>query len=150
MRPRSGGRRIEVLAGCQFVWRRRAPSTPSAADTLRPYIYADAPLDECPPPGVATDVEPWASFVLARAHVKAGRLPEAISTWRAIADNPEQGSRHRLQAWQLLPWAKVQPPEDQQALVLCAAAEVAVGDEHDLLLPIAIAPCATSTTPVQR
>lgn len=111
---------------------RQAPIT--AADSLRPLLFADRSLDEWPPPGTTADTEPWTSFVRARELEHADKHDEAINLWRQIASNPGFESRHILQAWCFLRAADVNPPPDTATAVLGVVADVATHDGHDLLV----------------
>lgn len=106
----------------------------SAAESLLPFLYGDLPVERWPARDVSTQGEPWDSFLRARRAVQNGREAEAVALWREIASNPQHESRHVLQAWQFLRRAGLEPPEEEGALVLGAAAEVAVGQGHDLLI----------------
>lgn len=118
--------------------RRRRPAAvggdgPSAADTLRRFIFGDCPLDEWPPPGSDVEAEPWRTFALARSAHSRGADDEAQDLWRELAGRPDLEARHVLQAWHFLRSAGVVPDADVGKRVLGAVAEVAVRRGHDLL-----------------
>jgi hypothetical protein len=109
-------------------------AAPSPADALRPLLFGAAPMDKWPAAVQAHDAEPWVSFVRARQLAMQGRTDEAIAIWRTIADLDGIESRHTLQAWYFLRDAGVEPPEEAAATVFGAVAEVAVDDDHDVLV----------------
>ena len=112
----------------------RAKSSMSAADTLRPLLYGDLPIDRWPDHEADAPQQPWAAFAAARDLVHQGRETEALAFWAQIAASPGIESRHTLQAWHFLRSYGVTPPNDVASEVLGAVAEVAVGAEHDLLV----------------
>jgi hypothetical protein len=78
--------------------------------------------------------EPWDSFVRAREHVERGELDNAMDIWEEIAQRDGIESRHTLQAWHFLRGVGAEPTPEAGSAVLAAAAEVAVGGGHDLLV----------------
>ena len=114
--------------------RRGTGARVTAADSLRPLLYGDLPIEEWPRGEVQTRGEPWSSFVRARQHVRDGDQAEAIAIWTRITQMSDVESRHVLQAWTFLRAAGVQPQKAAATAVLAAVAEVAVPGGHDLLI----------------
>lgn len=104
----------------------------TAADALRPGLWADRPV-EAWPPGDEVAGEPWTSFVAARRALAAGDTAAAIAAWQAITSQPDTEARNVLQAWHLLRLHGVAPAEELAGRVLGVVCEVAVGDQHDVL-----------------
>jgi hypothetical protein len=104
---------------------------PSAADSLRPFIYGDTPAEKW----LANDseAEPWASFRRARDLAAAGQADEAAAIWQRIAATEGLESRQTLQAWHFLRQAGHQAPANQARLALGAVAEMPMTSGHDLL-----------------
>jgi hypothetical protein len=102
------------------------------ADTLRPLLYGDMPVDEFP---VVDDAngEPWVSFVAARTALHAGAVDDAVAAWRRIAELPGAESRVTLQAWTFLRDHGVAPPADVATTVLGVVVEVPVDGGRDVL-----------------
>lgn len=104
----------------------------TAADALRPGLWADQPI-EAWPSGDEASGEPWTSFVAARRAVAVGDEATATAAWRGIVAMDRIEARHVLQAWHLLRAHGGAPPEAQAGRVLGVVAEVAVGGGHDVL-----------------
>jgi hypothetical protein len=114
--------------------RRHGPQPASAAaDTIRPLLYGDLPLDEWPPGDGSDGGEPWQSFVRAREALANGDQDHAVELWRSIARTPGLESRHVLQAWSLLRRQGMRPSADEATVVHGVVCEVAVGEGHDVL-----------------
>jgi hypothetical protein len=103
----------------------------TAADSLRPLIYGDAPAEKW----LANDSEgePWASFRRARDLAAAGQADEAVAIWQRIAATEGLESRQTLQAWYFLRQAGYQAPADQARVALGAVAEIPVKSGYDVL-----------------
>jgi hypothetical protein len=106
----------------------------TAAQSIRPLLYGDAPLAEWPPAGSALEQEPWAGFVAARDLVQSGDTLGAQDVWRRIATTSGAESRNVLQAWHFLRQSGVDPADDLGSNVLGAVAEVPMGSSHDVLV----------------
>jgi hypothetical protein len=104
----------------------------TAADSLRPLLFGDVPLEGWPADDGATG-EPWSSFVAARAALADDRLDEAIRLWAGIAATPGVESRHVVQAWTFLRANGVHPEESIAAVVHGVVIEVPVDAGRDVL-----------------
>jgi hypothetical protein len=113
------------------VRRFRKPSSP--ADTLRQFVYGDAPAQAWIAQGTQQAGEPWASFERAQRLSQTGKPGDAAAIWRQIASGEGLESRHVLQAWHFLRQAGQAPPADGAKLALGAVAEMPVNGAHDLL-----------------
>lgn len=106
----------------------------TAAETLRRFVYADASMDEWPPPSSAGEsAEPWVSFEQARHLSEAGDVNEAVRIWQRIARDDGVESRSRLQAWYFLRRVGQPPPAECAKRVLGTVVEMPVQAGHDLL-----------------
>jgi hypothetical protein len=105
----------------------------SPADTLRPFIYGDAPIEEWSHDADTAESGPWGSFDRARGYIQSGRMDEAVAEWSHITSMPGIEARQTLQAWHFLRGAGVQVPEDQAKIVLGVVAEMPVQAGHDVL-----------------
>jgi len=105
----------------------------SPADTLRQFVYGDAPAEEWLAQGAGVPGEPWAAFERAQQLVRANQVDDAAAIWRQIAATEGLESRHALQAWHFLRQAGFAPPADRAKLMLGAVAEMPVNGAHDLL-----------------
>ena len=105
----------------------------SAADTLRPLLYGNVPMDDWGPDDGAATGEPWASFAQARTRFHDGHTDEAIALWQRIASDASNESRSTLQAWHFLRQAGVAPPGAEAKRVLGVIAEMPVDTGHDVL-----------------
>lgn len=114
---------------------RKSPQGHSAADSLRPLLYGDAPMHAWPPTaGSPDDAEPWGSFVRARNALASGRDDEAVRWWLSIARSPEVESRSVLQAWTFLRRNGVAPSDDESTVVHGVVVHASVGKHgHDIL-----------------
>jgi len=108
-------------------------STGSPADSLRPLLYGNVPIDEWGPDDSRATGEPWASFAQARSQYRDGHTDEAIALWQRIAASPDNESRSTLEAWHFLRQAGVAPPADQAKVVLGVIAEMPMESGHDVL-----------------
>lgn len=106
---------------------------PSAADTLRQFVYGDASADEWLAQGDDAPGGPWALFERAQQLVRAGQVDGAAAIWRQLAATGGLESRHALQAWHFLRQAGFAPPADRAKLALGAVAELPVNGAHDVL-----------------
>lgn len=116
--------------------RRKAPAPgpgPTAADTLRPVLYGDVPMDDWPPSEEGPDVEPWVTFVRARAAFRAGFTDEAAARWLRIARDATVEARCALQAWTFLRAAGVRPALGEDTLLHGVVLEMAMHGGHDVL-----------------
>lgn len=104
----------------------------TAADALRPGLWADQPMAAWPPDDEVGG-EPWTSFVRARRAAAAGDVASALAAWRQVVAMEGIEARHVLQAWHLLRAHGEAPPEAGAGRVLGVVAEVAVGPGHDVL-----------------
>lgn len=105
----------------------------SAAETLRPLLYGNVPMDDWGPEGGAATGEPWGSFARARSQYHDGHTDEAVALWQHIAAATGNESRSTLQAWHFLRQAGVAPPPDQAKVVLGVIAELPMESGHDVL-----------------
>jgi hypothetical protein len=105
----------------------------SAADTLRRFVYGDAPMEEWVTQGAGTAGAPWDAFERARRRAEAGESPAAADIWHEIALSDGLESRQTLQAWKFLSDAGYGPAPDRAKTVLGAIMEMPVEDGHDLL-----------------
>jgi hypothetical protein len=108
------------------------PEPQSAADTLRPVIYGNVPLEEWGTEPDAGD-EPWASFYMARSLFHQGDTEEAVEIWHEIAATNGLEARSVLQAWHFLRLSGHLPPPEVAKQALGVVAEVPVSGAHDLL-----------------
>src|SRR5215472_16051475 len=106
---------------------------PSAADTLRQFVYGDVSVEEWLAQGAGVPSEPWASFERAQQLVRANQVDAAAAIWRQMAATDGLESRHALQAWHFLRQAGFAPPADRAELMLGVVAEMPVNGAHDLL-----------------
>jgi hypothetical protein len=114
--------------------RRQGPVPPSsAADSIRPFLYGDLPMEQWPPADDSTSGEPWQSFIRARTAVATGHPDQAVQLWLSIARAPGLESRQVLQAWSLLRRQAVTPSATESDVVHGVVCEIAVGDGHDVL-----------------
>ena len=107
-----------------------AEATPG--DALRPLLCGDMAVDEFPA-GDDAEGEPWVSFVAARAALRAGKVDDAVATWRRIAEMPDAESRVTLQAWTFLRANGVASPTNLATTVLGVVVEVPVDGGRDVL-----------------
>ena len=105
----------------------------SAAESLRPLLYGNVPVDEWGPEETAATGEPWASFARARAEFHDGHVDDAVGLWRRIASTSGNESRSILEAWHFLRAAGVAPPIEQAKVVLGVVAEMPMESGHDVL-----------------
>jgi len=106
---------------------------PSAAATLRQFVYGDAPAEAWIGQGGGDAGEPWTSFERAQQLARAGKAGDAAAIWQQIAASDGLESRHVLQAWHFLRQAGQEPPADHGKLALGAVVEMPVNGAHDLL-----------------
>jgi len=100
---------------------------------IRDTLFGDLPLDEWPAQAASANEEPWASFVLARTALAAGRRDEAQLALRAVLAQQGLEARHYLEAWEALRSIGVQPQEQEAKHVLGVVTEVPIDQAFDLL-----------------
>jgi hypothetical protein len=105
----------------------------SAADSIRPFLYGDVPIEQWPPTDESPSGEPWQSFIRARTAVGTGHPDQAVQLWLSIARAPGLESRQVLQAWSLLRRHGVTPSAAESDVVHGVVCVIAVGDSHDVL-----------------
>jgi len=105
----------------------------AAADSLRPLLYGNVPMDEWGPTDTEATGEPWVSFARARAQFHDGNVGDAIALWQRIAAATGNESRSILQAWHFLRQAGVSPTADRAKVVLGVIAEMPMESGHDVL-----------------
>jgi hypothetical protein len=105
------------------MWKRKEP--PRISRGLRDTLFGDKPLTEWPPLHAQyAHLEPWASFVAARAALNTKNRAEAVRIWQRITEMPNLESRHYLQAWHFLRQEQVQPSAEQSVVVYGMVMEV--------------------------
>jgi hypothetical protein len=105
------------------MWKRKEP--PRISRGLRDTLFGDMPLTEWPHLHAQhAHLEPWASFVAARAALNTKNRAEAVRIWRRITEMPNLESRHYLQAWHFLRQEQVQPSAEQSVVVYGMVMEV--------------------------
>jgi hypothetical protein len=106
---------------------------PDPAQTMRQFLFGDAPLDEWVARGDGDPDGPWSSFERARQLIRAGQQQEAAQIWLHIATADGLETRHILQAWSFLRQVGSPPPGNLAKLALGAVAEMPVQGAHDVL-----------------
>jgi hypothetical protein len=106
---------------------------PTAAETVRGYVYGNVAMDDWVPRDANRAVAPWDAFDRARVLAHEGQTNGAVEIWRTIAFSEDFESRQILQAWHFLRAVGVQPPSDRAKDVLGLIAEMPVPQGHDLL-----------------
>jgi hypothetical protein len=101
---------------------------------IRDTLFGDIPLSRflLVSPEVLS-VEPWASFEHARLLIDAGDRQGAVEPLRRVLEMPNLESRIYLQAWRFLREMEVNPPPDQQKLLLGVVVEVGMEKGLDLV-----------------
>jgi hypothetical protein len=100
---------------------------------IRDTLFGDMPIEQWPCEGTASDEFPWSEFILARSHLAAGSIEEAINCWRQILEHTGLESRHYLQAWNFLRKHGHQPSSDTAKTVLGVVIEVGMPEGLDML-----------------
>jgi hypothetical protein len=103
----------------------------AAADTIRPLLYGDVPLDDW----AAAD----AGFQSAREALAANDTAAAVAELRAIVSDPDRPSRDALQAWNQLRILGETPAEP--AHVYGVVVDMPIGDGLDTLAAYADGTC---------
>jgi hypothetical protein len=100
---------------------------------IRETLFGDMPLEQWLANSSGIEVFPWNAFVLARAHLAAGRQQSAIDSWEEILRQPNLEPRQYLQAWHFLRQHGTRPPPEVAKQVLGVVIEVAMPAGLDLL-----------------
>ena len=104
-----------------------------APDSVRETLFGDMPLEDWPSNDASSQDFPWSLFVSAQSDLAAGRIDEAVASWRQVLAHPGLEPRHYLQAWHFLRQQGMRPPAGIAQQVLGVVVEVALPKGLDLL-----------------
>lgn len=104
------------------------------SQSIRETLFGDLPHSQWPS---STDglkeLEPWISFIKARAVIDSGNRQEAVEIYKNITERKELEPRHYLQAWHFLRQLGVNPQDGISKVVYGVILEVSMRQGLDVL-----------------